>query len=166
MWPAEQGNNLSLWTQHQKSCIQCWSLMFKVQLWRPVGPFFVMTTQSNGHKLWLERFRLNLEEMCSMRPVQPWISVQKGGEILVLWHFPTTDIPTNFYDSKGTAQKLQVVLSPTSNTLKALLFLIILRWNRFFSCSRGRRDIISCFLCIFPDGSRSYVRGPMTGPMT
>lgn len=96
MWPAEQGNSLSLWTQHLKSCIQPSALLLKVELWRPPGrppAFFVMAIQSNSHKLWLEVFRLDLEEMCPMRAVQPWGSVQKSGEVSILLHFLPQPFP-------------------------------------------------------------------------
>lgn len=61
---------------------------------KTLGPFFIMATQSSGHKLWHEMFRLGLGEMCPMRAVECWSSVQKGGEVSVPLHFLPQPFPS------------------------------------------------------------------------
>lgn len=127
--------------------------ILEVELCKSPGPFFVMATQSYGHKVWLEMFRLELEEMSPRKAVQPWSSAQKGGEISVVLHFLPQTFPQISMIPKAQHWSHKLCSHPHLTHWSHGCF--PLSWGAtVFSCSTGRRGIISCFLHIFPDDSR------------
>ena len=109
--PADQGNTLSLWTQHW------WGHTWNTA--SSIGPccsrgscednrarlFLVVATRGNSHKLWLEISRWTSGKF--LHPEGSAALEQCAGR---WWDFnsctfSTTAISTNFHDSKGTAQK-------------------------------------------------------------
>lgn len=79
---------------HLKYCVQYWALLFK-RLWRRQNQVLLGSGnkgQQSPAVAWDVQAGI-LECFFTVRAVQPWSSVQEGGEISVLVHFPPQPFP-------------------------------------------------------------------------
>lgn len=152
VWSVDQGNTLSFLTHHWGG--HTWNTAFSARrcCWRgscednKARLFLLVATRGNSHKLWLEMFRLYFRKISSP---WGWCNVGVVCRMVVRSQFLYVFHHSHFHQFPWWQKSHGLCSTHTWDTAVTVVS-HYLEVQPFFSCSRGKRDIICCFLSICP----------------